>query len=314
VQALVGDYMFDVKDFRTEDKDYLLRQVHEMNKRRHKVVMHLLKKQDWDFFMFVEMGTDRMHHGFWRHMDSQHIKHDPDSPHRDAIKNYYKHVDAQIAEMLTQVDDETTVLVVSDHGAKRMDGGFCLNEWLWKEGYLALNAPPQGVTPFEKCAVDWSKTTAWGAGGYYGRLFINTQGREPYGKVPAADFEKVRDEIAARLEAMPDHTGKPMGTKCLVPQRVYKECKNIPPDLIVYFGDLYWRSVGSMGHGSVYTFSNDTGPDDANHAEHGMFILSNPKATARGPLVGRQLMDIAPTILHAFGQPIPADMRGRVIE
>ena len=314
IQALVGDYMFDVKDFRTEDKDYLLRQVYEMSDRRHKVVMHLLKKQDWDFFMFVEMGLDRMHHGFWRFMDAQHIKHDPTSRHKDAIKNCYKHVDMQIAEVLTQVGDETTVLVVSDHGAKRMDGGFCLNEWLWREGYLTLKTPPQGLTPFEKCSVDWSRTTAWGAGGYYGRLFLNVQGREPYGLVPAADFERVRDEIAARLEALPDHMGKPMGTKCLTPQRVYKECKNIPPDLIVYFGDLYWRSVGSMGHGSAYTFSNDTGPDDANHAEHGVMIVCDPKQRQSRQVTGRQLMDIAPTILKAFGLPIPADMRGRVIE
>jgi len=314
VQALVGDYMFDVRDFRTEDKGYLLRQVYEMNARRHKTAMHLLKKHDWDFFMFVEMGVDRMHHGFWRHMDEQHVKHEPASPFKDAIKDYYKHVDGQIAEMLAQVDDETTVIVVSDHGAKRMDGGFCLNEWLWKEGYLVLTTPPQGVTPFEKCAVDWSKTTAWGAGGYYGRLFINVQGREPYGRVPAADFEKVRNEIAARLEAMPDHTGKPMGTKCLRPQDVYRECKNIPPDLIVYFGNLYWRSVGSMGHGSVYTFSNDTGPDDANHAEHGMVIVHDPRQKQGREVVGRQLMDIAPTVLHAFGMPAPADMRGTVIE
>jgi len=313
VQALVGDYMFDVKDYRTDDKEYLLQQIGEMNTRRHKVMMHLLKKQDWDFFMFVEMGIDRMHHGFWRYMDATHIKHEPNSRYRNAIKDYYKRIDAQIADVLTQVDDNTTVLVVSDHGAKRMDGGLCLNEWLWQQGYLTLKTPPQGVTPFEKCAVDWSKTIAWGAGGYYGRLFLNVQGREAQGVVPAADFEKVRAEIAAKLEAMCDHTGKPMGTKCLIPQHVYKECRNIPPDLIVYFGNLYWRSVGSMGHGSPYTFSNDTGPDDANHAEHGLFILYDPKQTRRGELVGHQLMDVAPTILQAFGMAIPADMQGRVI-
>jgi predicted AlkP superfamily phosphohydrolase/phosphomutase len=313
VQALVGDYMFDVKDFRTADKNHLLRQVYEMSSRRHKVVMHLLKKQDWDLFMYVEMGTDRMHHGFWRFMDPLHVKFQPDSPYAGAIKAYYQHVDRQMAEVLTQVDDETTVLVVSDHGAKRMDGGFCLNEWLWQQGYLALSAPPQGVTPFEKCAVDWGRTVAWGAGGYYGRLFLNVKGREPQGTVAAQDFEKVRSEIAARLEAMPDHTGTPMGTKCLVPQDVYRQVRNIPPDLICYFGNLYWRSVGSMGHGSPYTFSNDTGPDDANHAEHGMVIVCDPRARQSRQVTGRQLMDVAPTILAAFGLPVPADMCGRVI-
>jgi len=205
------------------------------------------------------------------------------------------------------------VIVVSDHGAKRMDGGFCVNEWLRREGYLSLTASPQGMTPFEKCSVDWSKTVAWGSGGYYGRIFLNVQGREPQGVVPPQDFERVRDELARKLEATPDHTGKPMGTKCLVPQRVYRECRNIQPDLIVYFGDLYWRAVGSLGHGSIYTFSNDTGPDDANHAEHGMMIVHDPRSRRRGPVRGHQLMDIAPTILRAFDLPIPSDMRGKPI-
>ena len=64
----------------------------------------------------------------------------------------------------------------------------------------------------------------------------------------------------------------------------------------------------------MYTFSNDTGPDDANHAEHGMFIIHRPGQTSSRELTGRQLMDVAPTILKAFGLPIPADMRGKVIE
>ena len=118
--------------------------------------------------------------------------------------------------MLAQVDDDTTVLVVSDHGAKRMDGGFCLNEWLWREGYLgAEDAAARRDARSRSAPWTGQRRSAWGAGGYYGRLFLNVQGREPYGIVPAADFEKMRDEIAAKLEATPDHTGKPMGTKCL---------------------------------------------------------------------------------------------------
>ena len=95
--------------------------------------------------------------------------------------------------------------------------------------------------------------------------------------------------------------------------------RNIAPDLIVYFGDLSWRSVGSFGHGGIYTFENDTGPDDANHAENGMFILADADSKHPGAKGGgqraaaRQLMDIAPTILEAFGLPIPLDMQGSVI-
>ena len=46
------------------------------------------------------------------------------------------------------------------------------------------------------------------------------------------------------------------------------QVRGVAPDLLVYFDNLGWRSVGSFGHGDVYTFENDTGPDDANHAEN----------------------------------------------
>jgi predicted AlkP superfamily phosphohydrolase/phosphomutase len=85
--------------------------------------------------------------------------------------------------MLSALDDDTVVMVVSDHGAKRMDGGICINEWLRREGYLVLKEEPvregSRPIPFEKVEVDWEQTTAWGAGGYYARIFLNVQGREP---------------------------------------------------------------------------------------------------------------------------------------
>ena len=40
------------------------------------------------------------------------------------------------------------------------------------------------------------------------------------------------------------------------------------------FGDLLWRSVGQVGTGTVHVFENDTGPDDANHAHEGLYVLA----------------------------------------
>ena len=58
----------------------------------------------------------------------------------------------------------------------------------------------------------------------------------------------------------------------LKPQDVYPEVRGVAPDLIVYFGDLAWRSVGSVGNPSLYTYENDTGPDGANHDRDGIFV------------------------------------------
>ena len=95
------------------------------------------------------------------------------------------------------------------------------------------------------------------------------------------------------------------------PEEVYAEVNNIAPDLIVYFGNLSWRSVGSLGLDRIHTFENDTGPDDANHAQEGMYIYYDPRTQGLGLGARRHLMDVAPTILDLMGLPVPADMRGR---
>lgn len=307
---LDGEYMFDVGQFRTENKDDLLVQIYRMAERQHTVVKHLMTSRPWDFFMHVDMGVDRMHHGFWKFFDATHPKHEPGNPYENAIRDYYVHLDAQIGERLALLDEETAVLVVSDHGAKPMVGGICFNEWLKKEGYLVLEHQPAGIVPLEKCEVDWSRTRAWGSGGYYARLFLNVKGREPEGIIEPEDYERVRDELAERIAAITDPEGKPIGSVAYKPEDIYAEVNNIAPDLIVYFGNLSWRSLGSLGTGQVHTFENDTGPDDANHAQEGLYIYYNPQRPGEGSGPRRHLMDVAPTLLDLVGVDVPKDMRG----
>src|SRR5204862_3051178 len=145
-----------------------------------------------DFFIMVEMGPDRIHHGFWRYFDPQHPKYVAGNPLEHAIRDYYIALDAEIGQTVATLPAETLLLVVSDHGAKRMDGGLCFNQWLVREGYLTLMERPSKPTPIGKVAIDWGKTRAWGDGGYYGRLFLNVKGREPSGTIHPADYERVR--------------------------------------------------------------------------------------------------------------------------
>lgn len=315
VLKIAPDYDLDVRQFRTDNKDWLLEQIQQMTEKRVKVIHHLLDTKSWDFFMWVEMGVDRIHHGFWSYMDPTHPKHEPGNKFQNAIHDYYVYLDREIEKMLEKVPDDTIVLVASDHGAKKMDGGICINEWLWREGYLGLQEPPpEGqLTPFEKVEVDWSKTRAWGAGGYYGRVFLNVEGREPAGSIKPGDYEAVRDELTACFKAIEGPDGKGIHTQVFKPQDVYKHVRNVAPDLIIYWGDLYWRSVGSFGHGGPYTFENDTGPDDCNHATNGMFILYDPKQAGSKEVKGAQLMDVAPTVLQLIGLDVPADMQGKFI-
>lgn len=315
VLNITPNYQFDVKDFRTEDKTRLLQQLHDMNEIQFKLLLHLLKNKDWDFFMHVNIGVDRVHHGFWRYHDPQHRLYQQGNPFQNAIRDYYKAVDSMIGQLVETAGDDVAVLIVSDHGVKRMDGGICINEWLWREGWLTLKEPPKTgeLLAFNDAQIDWSRTKAWSGGGYYARVFLNVEGREPQGIIPASQFNETRDELAAALAAIPAPDGSPLKTTVFKPEDIYQTVNNFAPDLMVYFGDLHWRSVGSLGHGAHYTLENDTGPDDANHAQQGMFILYNPRESGKGHVFGHQLMDIAPTILNLMGQSIPQTMQGRNI-
>ncbi|MGH2496610.1 MAG: alkaline phosphatase family protein, partial [Ktedonobacteraceae bacterium] len=134
------------------------------------------------------------------------------------------------------------------------------------------------------------------------------------GIVKASEVESLRNELTAKFEALVDPDGVNIGTTVYKPEEVYHEVNGVPPDLIVYFGDLLWRSVGTVGHGSIYTFDNDTGPDDCNHAQFGIVIKHDPtvdEGAGGRELTGLQLMDMAPTILKQLDVPVPADMQGK---
>lgn len=310
INRLVGDYPVDVRGFRTENKAWLLDEIYSMSRKHFEVIRHLMQTTEWDHFQFVEIGLDRIQHGFWKHHDPEHRRHPEETPYRNAIRDYYRYLDDEIGGLLELLDDETLVVVLSDHGAQRLDGGFCINEWLVREGDLVLNGYPDAVTGLRELDIDWARTRAWGEGGYYARLFLNVKGREPQGTVHPDDYEKVRDELIAKLEATVDDEGRPMGTVAFRPEDIYRDVRNIAPDLIVHFGGLYWRSIGGVGYPAVHVQENDTGPDDCNHSQFGSFVLAGSNVPISGEVDGAHLLDVAPTVLELAGYDVPETMQG----
>ena len=120
--------MTDVPAFRNHDKERIRRDAEEMTDKRFRLAEQLLTTRPWDLFFMVEMGTDRIQHALWRS--------------QDAVLDYYRLVDERLGRLLRLVDDDTVVLVVSDHGAKSMDGCLHVNEWLRSRGYLTLRVEP----------------------------------------------------------------------------------------------------------------------------------------------------------------------------
>jgi predicted AlkP superfamily phosphohydrolase/phosphomutase len=300
-----------VKDFRTRDKDRLRDEIDAMTRTHFAVVRHFLEHEEWDYFQFVEIGLDRVQHGFWKYHDPEHVLHEPDSPYRDVIRDYYRYLDDELGSLLELLTEETIVLVVSDHGAQRLDGGFCVNEWLVREGLLVLRSDPERVTPFSRLDVDWGRTRAWSEGGSYARVFLNVEGREPEGTIAPSDYEPFRDELKTRLEATTDPEGRPLGTLVFKPEEIYRTVRNVASDLIAHFGALSWRSIGGVGYPTLHVRENDTGPDDCNHAQHGVFVLAAPNNPVRGEVEGAHLLNIAPTLLELGGYDRPPSMQNR---
>jgi predicted AlkP superfamily phosphohydrolase/phosphomutase len=313
-EELQGEnYLFDIPNFREKGEDVVLDQVFAMTRRRFKVARRLIRDKPWDFFMLVEMGPDRLHHVFWQHFDPKHPKYRPGNRFETAFQDYYRFLDGEVGSLLEALPEDAVTILMSDHGARRMVGGVCFNEWLASEGYLRFSEPVDRPTAIGKAPTDWSSTVAWGDGGYYGRLFLNVKGREPHGVVDSSRYEEVRDELAMKLEAMAGPDGEPLRTKVYRPQEVYPEVRGVAPDLIVYFGDLEWRSVGQVGGGQIFTYENDTGPDGANHDRAGVFVMAGAPGQPTGRQKGLGLLDVGPTILSLYGVELPERTQGRSI-
>jgi len=188
-------YVPDVP-FRVVEKAELLEDLREMTGGHFDIAAYLMQERDWDLFCMVEIGLDRVQHAFWRYQDPSHHLYEEGSPFASALEDYYRLLDSRIGELLEICGPDTAVAVVSDHGAQGMKGAFCINQWLAEKGYLALGGEVERGSRLQDAPVDWSRTRAWGWGGYYARVFLNVEGREPEGVIPPDKYEEEVEALA----------------------------------------------------------------------------------------------------------------------
>ncbi|MFX1320915.1 MAG: alkaline phosphatase family protein [Promethearchaeota archaeon] len=308
----IGEYIFDVK-FRVDNKEDLLDEIYNMTEIHFKTVKYLIQNKDWDYFKFVIIGLDRVHHAFWKYYDKGHQKYKPNNKFEGEIRKYYNYLDKKVGEILDLLDNDTVIMIVSDHGAKAMKGLICINMALEDLGLLKFKTKPKQKTRIEDADIDWNNTYAWGWGGYYARIFLNLEGREPNGIIKKAEYEKMRDKIAIMLKNIKDVNGNSMNTKVYKPEELFEIIRGDAPDLMVYFDDLNWRSAGTVGYDSIYLDENDIGPDDAVHDWYGVYIIYDPKKKIGKNLGVKNILDIAPTSLNILGIEVPFDMEGNII-
>lgn len=317
VKRIVDKYVFDVP-FRREDREWVLRNIRSMTDIHARVALEMMGRKDWDFFMYMEIGLDRVQHAFWKYMDDRHPRFERHPIFSNAILEYYIKLDHILGRIIEKSGD-ADILIVSDHGAKKMDGAFAINQWLIDKGYLKVRGDVEPGTRLSEADVDWSETVAWGWGGYYGRIFVNVEGREDMGVVSEDEYIDVLNRLRREIESIKGPGGEVWRNITYTPGELYNVVNGNPPDLMVYFDDLNWRSAGTIGYDSPYLEENDTGPDDAVHDYNGVFIWYNKGWRSGYMLEDIEIYDVAPTILRYYGfdvdglegDPVEEVFRGR---
>jgi predicted AlkP superfamily phosphohydrolase/phosphomutase len=307
--ARFGAYVPDV-DVRTSDKASLEQRLHAMTRQHFAMARHLWATRDPDFMMFVEIGPDRLHHAFFADMDDAHPRHDPNSPYRGVGERYYELLDRELGELVALADEQTAVLVVSDHGARPLREAFRINEWLRREGLLVLRGEPASATPLSRELVDWGRTRVWAEGGYYARVFFNVAGREPQGIVAQDDFASLRAQVQTKLAAVGGAHGERWENLVASPAELYRTVRGFAPDLIAIFDELAVRPIATVGSAALYAPCDDRDADGCNHDFDGIFVAAGAGVTARGELPRCAIQDVGATVLALLSCPKPPDWLG----
>jgi predicted AlkP superfamily phosphohydrolase/phosphomutase len=268
-------------------------------------------------FFFYFSSLDLNSHMFWRLMDPKSTGYDAAEAARygSTIEDFYIQIDQVLGEVLPKLDDQTTLLVLSDHGFGPYNRSFNLNTWLLSNGYLTLKSgtPSDSNEPFAN--VDWSRTRAYGLG--LNGLYLNLKGRERDGIVqPGPEAGALLREIRDKLLALRDPKNNQQAiTRADLASEVYQgPYANKGPDILVGYTRGYragWETV--LGQFPPDIFEDNTNPWSGDHCidytQVPGVLLSNRKIAATAPA----LTDIAPTVFAEFGIAKPKGLTGHSV-
>ncbi len=256
--------------------------------------------------LFYYFGNlDQVSHMMWRPMDPDHPAYDQarDAPFADVIPRLYERYDEVVGYTLEHVGQDTTMIVMSDHGFTSWRRSFNLNAWLAERGYLVRIDDGLQDDPGLLTNVDWARTRAYGVG--LNGLYVNLRGRERRGIVLPAERDALLDRIGQDLLATIDAaTGSPAVTRVYRPSEDYPTAtyQGLGPDLIVGYAKGTRCSNGSaLGATSGPVLSDNT---DAWSGDHCMDHTTVPGILfSNRPLEVpvERLQDLGAAVLAEFG-------------
>ncbi len=296
------------------DDDAFLAQCYGNHQDRERMLFDALEKTQQGLCACVFDTTDRVQHMFWRYLEEDHpaAREVPRDQRREVIQDLYTRMDELIGRVMKKIDDQTLLMIVSDHGFKSFARCVNLNAWLHQNGYLTLkHGKAESGDWFED--VDWSKTRAYTMG--LNGLYLNIKGREHQGIVePGAAVEALKEELQNKLDGLLDPASDRVGITGVF------DCDNVyagpyvenAPDLLVGYGDGFrasWDSV--MGKVTAQIFEDNLKAWSGDHCIDprlvpGVLFCNRTIAEEKPAIV-----DVAPTILKLFGLSLPAYFDGK---
>lgn len=298
------------------DESAYLEQCELVLKERERLMKFELDRFDEGLFFMLYDTPDRVQHMLWRFRDQKHPGFEADlAPGLSTrIEEHYQKCDALLASVLEKVDENTLLIVLSDHGFGSFRRTFDTNTWLWRNRLLYLK---DGKKPGEDvdglAAVDWSKTYAYAVG--LGGIYLNLKGREREGILEeGTEADRVRNAIQSGLREFPDsETQLPAIRSVARREELYSgEHVRLAPDLLVNFHRGFrvsWQSaLGGFADGLIQDNTRRWSGDHIVDPESVPGILFMNQALRHNHA---QIIDLAPTILNYLGVSVPESMEGR---
>lgn len=297
------------------DEEAFLAQCDDAWRERESMLFYELNRLEEGLLFCLFDTPDRVQHMFWRFREPDHPANNGGARNGfgHVIEEWYRRCDRTVGRVLEAADDETLVIVLSDHGFGTFRRGVHLNTWLYNQGLLALRdghrPGADGGDLFRH--VDWSRTKAYSLG--LSGIYLNRQGRERQGIVSDEEAEPLKKAIARELSGIQDGEKQAIAVRSVTPrENVYHgDRTEEAPDLLVNFASGYRSSWGTaLGDAPKGQFEDNTRRWAGDHIidPHlvpGVLLMNRP---FRGQ--DARLLDLAPTILDAFGAETDSAMEG----
>ena len=284
------------------NEEAFLSQIREIESERDKMFWHGFEKfqREGGIYAFIYDSLDRLQHMFW--------ETDQINPE---IEAYYIAKDKLLGKILDRVDEQTEIMIISDHGFASFDRAVNINTWLYEQGFLHLTKEPSDSNPgglYEY--VDWSKTKAYSMG--FTSIYLNLKNREPEGIVE--DKQQVIKEIKEKLLQLTDNN-EPVVHNVYRAEDIYSgDQLRDAPDLVVGFKPGYrmdWEApVGGTTKEVVY---DNTRHWRGDHLVDPSFVPGVFVSSFRTKKEIIEQTDVAPTIMSLLGQKNQEEYEGESV-